>query len=109
MNETHVLYLLTCVLVFIIFVLVWYIKQLIIRLNNFLDDTYELRDMASQYSKHLKQVYELETFYGDPTLQNLMNHAKHVESQIKQFQLFNELPGRAEEGYDDYQEEEEAE
>ena len=109
MNETHVLYLLICVLVFIIFVLVWYIKQLIIRLNNFLDDTYELRDMASQYSKHLKQVYELETFYGDPILQKLMNHAKHVESQIKQFQLFNELPGRAEEGYDDYQEEEEAE
>ena len=35
------------------------------------------------FSNHLSAVYELETFYGDETLQNLLKHAKQVAGEIK--------------------------
>lgn len=63
-------------------VLVWYTLQL----NSF---TEEFRaDMSSVFSSiinmenHIIQVYEMEMFYGDETLEGLLNHTRSVADYL---------------------------
>ena len=35
----------------------------------------DLKDLIGNFSSHISEVYKLEMFYGDQTLQNLVNHA----------------------------------
>jgi len=47
------------------------------------ENVYNLLESVETFSNHLSAVYELETFYGDETLQNLLTHAKQVVKEIK--------------------------
>jgi len=38
------------------------------------------------FTKHLDQIYELPTFYGDETLQGLLEHSKDLRDDLSQFQ-----------------------
>ena len=38
------------------------------------------------YAKHLNEVYELETFYGDQTLHSLLEHAVSFNEHIETFE-----------------------
>jgi len=93
--------------VFFIFYLKWLLKNF-----TFLsDNVYNLLETAETFSNHLSAVYELETFYGDETLQNLLTHSKQVVEEIKVYKdiytitnddkqiedLFNETELQAEE------------
>ena len=91
MNNIYVAYSIATVAICISLLLIWYSKQLIVRLQNILDDVAELEEVGVAYTEHLKQVYELETFYGDPTLEGLLKHAQHVDAIFKSFHLFNSL------------------
>ena len=91
-NNIYVAYSIATVAICISLLLIWYSRQLIVRLQNILDDVAELDEVGTAYTEHLKQVYELETFYGDPTLEGLLKHAKHVDAIFKSFHLFNSLP-----------------
>tara|TARA_R110002012_G_scaffold227087_1_gene399240 strand:- start:542 stop:871 length:330 start_codon:yes stop_codon:yes gene_type:complete len=95
MSSIYVAYSVATVAVCVSLLLVWYSKQLIIRLQNILEDVAELEETGIAYTEHLKQVYELETFYGDPTLESLLKHAQHVDATFKSFHLFNSLPTEA--------------
>ena len=65
--------------VFFIFYLRWLLKNL-----TFLSDNVQnLLETVETFSNHLSAVYELETFYGDETLQNLLSHARQVADEIK--------------------------
>ena len=58
-------------------------------------------------SDHLKTVYELERFYGDPTLTNLLEHADAVREEIEEYEqilLLSEPLYVDEEGSDDTEE-----
>ena len=76
------------------------------------ENIYNLLEMTETFSDHLSAVYELETFYGDETLQNLLTHAKQVVEEIKVYKdiytitnsedelgdLFNDTEENEEEG-----------
>jgi len=49
------------------------------------DDLKELNEFIEEYRIHLETVYNMETFYGEPIIQNLITHTKDVEKQIKKF------------------------
>ena len=90
-NNIYVAYSIATVAICISLLLIWYSKQLIVRLQDILEDVAELEEVGVAYTEHLKQVYELETFYGDPTLEGLLKHAQHVDATFKSFHLFNSL------------------
>ena len=58
---------------------------MIIRLMVVTDNIEEMRKILDHYHHHLKSVYEMETFYGDETLQNLLNHSKDLNEEIRNF------------------------
>lgn len=39
----------------------------------------------NEFSDHIEKVHELEMFYGDPTLENLIHHSRVVVEDIKAF------------------------
>ena len=47
--------------------------------------------MVDAFAKHTKNVYELEMFYGDPTLEHLMNHAISFNEQLETFEYIYSL------------------
>ena len=52
----------------------WYSYLLIRKVLYASDNTSEILNAIDRYQGHLKNVYELETFYGDETLQHLLDH-----------------------------------
>ena len=51
----------------------------------------DLQVMTNSFAEHLASVYELETFYGDETLRNLLNHAISYNEQLETFEMIYSL------------------
>tara|TARA_B100001094_G_C18173676_1_gene796605 strand:+ start:657 stop:965 length:309 start_codon:yes stop_codon:yes gene_type:complete len=56
----------------------WLIK--ITRTNE--EDFRATADIISQYVSHVSGVHEMEMFYGDPTLGNLITHGREIVDKI---------------------------
>ena len=63
----------------------WYIYKL---MRNLVDVTQEFDNISvilQNFSQHLKTVYDVETYYGDKTLESLINHMKVVDENISSY------------------------
>ena len=66
--------------------MVWYSKQLASRLTFIYDNINEVSGIIANYRVHLKTVYSMEMFYGDETLQHLLNHTKSLGLMLEDFE-----------------------
>ena len=80
---TH-LFLALSVIFNIIFV--WYIIQLLKRFLNFQEELDIFSETLEEYENHVNIVNNLERFYGDETLGNLLRHSKALVEQCQSFQ-----------------------
>jgi len=62
--------------VFVNVILFWYNRQIIRNLLYILDNAKEFQSIVDEFEEHLKNVYSKDTFFGDPTLENLLEHTK---------------------------------
>lgn len=94
-------------------ILTWYSRRLVTDLSDLSLEVEEVITDLKLYHRHVEQVYQLETFYGDETLRALLEHSKDVSERVEDFTtLFSrleeeELIGTLEEQIDDREEEEE--
>ena len=51
----------------------------------------DLQNMINSFAVHLKTVYELESFYGDETLNALLQHAISFNEQLDTFEFIYSL------------------
>ena len=65
--------------------LCWYMIRLLKRFLFLSDNLDDLFDQIDGYTMHIENVHSLETFYGEPVLQNLMNHSKEVVEYVDDF------------------------
>lgn len=63
-----------------------YARNVVAKLLMIADELYDLGTMIDNFSLHVESVYELETFYGDETLNALMLHARSFNSQMETFE-----------------------
>lgn len=63
-----------------------YARSAISRLLFVSEELGDLQNMVDAFAKHTKSVYELETFYGDATLEHLLNHAVSFNEQLETFE-----------------------
>lgn len=68
-----------------------YARAAIVRLLSVSEELGDLQQMIDAFAKHIKSVYELDTFYGDQTLQALMNHAVSFNEQLDTFEYIYSL------------------
>ena len=66
--------------------LFWYLRKVINKLMFVSENLSDLVEIIKNYQKHLKQVYSLEMFYGDETLEFLMQHANGLIDILKDYE-----------------------
>ena len=87
-----------------------YARAAISRLLFVSDELGDLQNMINNFAKHLSDVYELESFYGDSTLQYLLDHAISFNEQLETFEYIytlTEIEGESPIGSDEIDAEEE--
>jgi hypothetical protein len=52
----------------------------------FSENLNDLLEIVAGFTSHVRSVYGLETFYGDETLLNLMQHGESVVQQLEKFE-----------------------
>jgi len=57
---------------------IWYIRKMLTKLLFVSDNMGGLLEKLGDFGDHLHSVHEMETFYGDPTLGNLIMHSKEI-------------------------------
>ncbi len=58
------------------------VAQRLLLISEEIDD---MRSAVSSFAEHVKTVYEMEMFYGDQTLQALMDHARSFREYMEEF------------------------
>ena len=72
-----------------------YARAAIARLLTVSEELGDLQQMINAFTKHTKDVYELEMFYGDQTLQHLLEHAVAFNEQMDTFEYIYSLTEQA--------------
>tara|TARA_B100000131_G_C17841373_1_gene501937 strand:+ start:269 stop:604 length:336 start_codon:yes stop_codon:yes gene_type:complete len=62
-----------------------YVRSVIVQLLWVSEELGDLQSMVNSFSNHIQSVYEMEMFYGDETLQGLMEHARSFDEQLETF------------------------
>lgn len=108
--------LLLVVSVLVNVVLIKYIRENIVKVFVISEESAELFTMIDSYREHLRSVYELPTFYGDQTLESLLEHTKMVGEYMLRYEnvysftqpdLLEQLEQASRELENEYQETEE--
>ena len=65
--------------------LVWYIVKLLRNLIDLTDEHDRIRTVLLEFSSHLEVVSNMETYYGDNIIENLVKHMKSVSAEIEEY------------------------
>ena len=68
-----------------IIILLFYARWLIKIIKTKEEDVDSLAVVVSDYIGHVKEVHEMEMFYGDPSLQKLIDHGSSLIQKIEDF------------------------
>ena len=69
------------------------------------DNLSDLTQMITSYRNHLKAVYSMEMFYGDETLQHLIDHTKSLYTILEEFEDAYEIAIPSENSEEEQEEE----
>ena len=81
---------------------IWYVYHLLKKLLFVSDGMEEFLDTLQNYSEHIERIYNMETYYGDETIERLLEHSKEIVKELRAYEEIYTL-------LEDDQEEEEAE
>jgi|TARA_R110002020_G_scaffold14313_6_gene50849 hypothetical protein len=79
----------------------WYIRGLLQIMHQMTSDVQEMQDRMIDFSKHLKNLYEMEMYYGDETLDQLVRHSREVVDSIDDFKNLFEVENEEEKTEED--------
>ena len=63
----------------------WYIAKIVSKFTFISENLNDLVTVVNNYKQHLKQVYKMEMFYGDETLEYLMSHTKSLLTILEDY------------------------
>ena len=64
----------------------WYLRKTTGRLLFISENLNDLISIIGVYRKHLKALYEMEMFYGDEILQNLIDHTNSLYNMLEDYE-----------------------
>jgi len=67
-------------------VMYWYSRKLTQKLAFIYDNVGDVSEIIANYRVHLKSVYQMEMFYGDETLQYLVDHTRSISALLEDFE-----------------------
>jgi|TARA_R110000822_G_scaffold160404_1_gene300585 hypothetical protein len=86
-------------------ILFWFARTSSRKLTIVASNIDEIMNAIENFENHLETIYEMETFYGDETLQSVLNHAKGIKDFLSGFEdiyeLLDDLPDEREEEWEE--------
>ena len=67
-------------------ILFWYMRKVLSRFYVASEEASEIFSRLDAYGEHLQSVYDMPTFYGDETLQSLLDHNKEIINFLKKYE-----------------------
>ena len=67
--------------------LFFYVRWLLKTIQAVNEDISTVEGLVDTFRQHVQQIYELEVFYGDDTLQGLIKHAKELSDNLSDLDL----------------------
>tara|TARA_R100001129_G_scaffold178981_1_gene155376 strand:+ start:967 stop:1350 length:384 start_codon:yes stop_codon:yes gene_type:complete len=67
------------------FVAFLYVRNLLEELSVAREDMGEIATSINTFSEHIEKIYQMEAFYGDMVLQELMEHSQYVVDDIDNY------------------------
>ena len=71
-------------------IFVWYTRKLLNYLEMTNDETRSILSLVAEYETHLTDVYSRDIFYGDATLESLLEHTNKVADEVQKYLEANE-------------------
>ena len=65
--------------------LFWYLRKMLAKLLFVSENLSDLVEIIKNYQKHLKQIYSMEMFYGDTTLEFLLSHTNSLIEILNEY------------------------
>jgi hypothetical protein len=65
--------------------LLWYIRKMLGNLLSVSDNMGNLVEDLASYQNHLQQLYEMEMYYGEPSIRELIVHSRQIIEHVKEF------------------------
>ena len=62
--------------------MIWYVRAILLRLYRFQVLHENASGQINSFSEHLNSVHEMQMFYGEPTLQALIEHSKELSENL---------------------------
>jgi hypothetical protein len=79
-------------------ILLWYIRKMLGKLLSVSDNIGNLVEDLTSYQNHLQQLYEMEMYYGEPSIKNLIVHSREIIEHVKEFSdVYNLIEKRVDE------------
>ena len=64
----------------------WYVRDILGRLNWISRNINDIVDLISVYRNHVKNIYSLENFYGDAEIRGLLEHTTVFLEELEEYQ-----------------------
>ena len=78
--------------------LLWYIRRMLKQMLSVSDNMGNLVEDLASYQNHLQQLYEMEMYYGEPSIKNLIVHSKQIIEHVREFSsVYNLMTDREDE------------
>ena len=71
-------------------IFVWYTRKLLNYLEMTNDETRSILSLVAEYETALTDVYSRDIFYGDATLESLLEHTNKVADEVQKYLEANE-------------------
>ena len=71
--------------------LVWFTYNLTRQIRYYDDELREIVAIVKNFTEHLDAVHEMEMFYGDETLRNLLRHSKEIVNTFSSYDLEEDI------------------
>ncbi len=68
-----------------------YARNVVSQLLSVSEELGDLKNMVDSFANHTTEVYGMEMFYGDQTLESLMDHARSLNEQLDTFEYIYSL------------------
>ena len=67
-------------------ILFWYMRKALSRFYVASEEATEIFIKLDAYGEHLQSVYDMPAFYGDDTIQGLLEHSKEITDFLKKYE-----------------------
>ena len=68
---------------FLSIVMVWYVRKVLLKLYMLQEVHNTAFERIDSFKEHIEKIHELEMFYGDETLQGMIQHSKELSEYLE--------------------------